>query len=97
MARRLQRIQVNKRRFAFTYGVSWLAVKEYKRNICVCGDSIAHHSKAVNQHRCLAPDCDCREFREPKRLSFAIDRPETVNRRTMRELIKERIVQKEKP
>lgn len=88
MAKKLQRIQVGKRRFAFTYGVSWLAFKEYSRNVCTCEDSPEHHNA---QGKCCAPGCECKRFGWPKLLSFAISRPKVINRRVAREIIEERI------
>lgn len=95
--RKLQRIQVGHRIFGFKYGATWLAFKEYRRNVCAsCGDSVAHHG-TLDKQKCLAPGCDCRAFKRPKLLSFAVGRPKVINHRTVREIIAERIGMKEKP
>lgn len=88
--RKLRRVQIEGRRFGFTYGASWLAIKEYSRGRCLCGDSINNH-RMGEWSACLVPDCDCREYKEPKLLSFAVGRPQIINHRTVREIIAERI------
>ena len=95
MAKRLQKIQVGKRRFGFKYGVSWLAVKEYASGECECGDSRDHH-EVEGTGKCSAPGCECRAFKKPKLLSFAIDRPKIINHRTVTALIAEKIGWKRK-
>jgi hypothetical protein len=90
MVKKLKRIQIGKRRFGFAYGVSWLAVKEYARGECECGDSRDHHEVKGNG-KCSAPGCECRAFKFSKLLSFAIDRPKVINHRTVKALIAERI------
>lgn len=88
MAKKLQRIVVGKRRFAFTYGATWLGVKEYNRKVCKCGDSPEHHNI---QGACCAPGCACKKFEWPKLLNFAVGRPPIINHRIARELIEEKI------
>jgi hypothetical protein len=90
MAKRLQRVEVGKRKFAYTYGLAWLAVKEYAKGECACGDSRDHH-EVKGTGKCAGPGCLCRHFNAPKLLSFAVDRPKVVDRRTVREIISERI------
>jgi hypothetical protein len=79
MAKRLQRIQVGKRRFGFTYGLTRLGVKEYAQGECECGDLLDTH-EVKGDGKCSAPGCECRAFKKPKLLSFAIDRPEIIKR-----------------
>jgi hypothetical protein len=67
MARRIQRISVQGRRFGYKAGITLLAVKEYR--------TLRH---------CDAP-----------LISFAVDRPRVINRRTMRKLIMEMITKLE--
>lgn len=96
MAKRLQRIQVGKRFFGYKYGATWIAFKEYARNLCECGDSVDHHG-TVDKQKCLAPGCECKKFKTRKLLSFAVGRPKIINHRTVKELIAERIGWKEAP
>jgi len=90
MPKRLWRIQVGERKFGYTYGAMWLAVKEYPRGRCECGDSVHHHAKGAGR-ACLGPDCDCRAFKASKLLSFAIGRPKIINHRTVKAIIAEQI------
>lgn len=87
MAKKMQRVQVGKRRFGFTYGLSWFAVKEYSRGLCQCDHSQKQHGQRV----CLMPDCACKYFKPQKLLSFAVGRPAIINHRVAREIIKEKL------
>jgi hypothetical protein len=79
----------------FTYGLTRLGVKEYAQGECECGDSRDHH-EVKGDGKCSAPGCECRAFKKPKLLSFAVDRPEIINHRTVKAIIAERIGWKEK-
>jgi len=89
MASKLRQLSVNNRRFGFKYGNSYLAIKEYRRDKCQttkCGHGLAFHDG-----KCVKTDCNCDSYKQAPLLSFMVDRPEVINHRTMRELIKAKI------
>lgn len=92
MASKLRRIEVNGRKFGFKYGRTYLGVKEYrKNNDCFCGCKKKDHD--AKNRTCKGKNCEPHEFQylPQKFLSFAIQKPDVINYRTMRELIESRI------
>jgi hypothetical protein len=88
MAKRMRRIEVDRRKFGFTYGNTFLGIKEYRTVRCAyCGHRLAVHDVDI----CMA-DCLCRGFKQYPLLSFVIPLPPVINRRTMRKIIGARIL-----
>lgn len=86
----MNRIQVNKRRFGYKAGLTFLGVKEYPKRECRCGHDVETHGVYLFDSddfsmRCRV--CECGEFRVVQLLSFAIPRPDAIDRKQIRALI----------
>jgi len=96
MAKRIKRVEINGRRFGFTYGATLLGFKEYATNKCgECGHSRSHHPES--RSKCYSPDCLCLEFKQAPLISFAVERPKIINHRVVKEIIAKQITLEKTP
>jgi len=97
MAKRIKRVEINGRRFGFTYGATLLGFKEYRINKCAgCFHPTNRHG-LIDKGKCYFPDCTCLEFEQAPLISFAVERPKIINHRVVKEIIMKQITLEKTP